>query len=476
MTQLTDPVAPHGRRTLALTSLAVLAVFLDTTALFVAFPDIVRTFSSVTPAELSWVLNAYTITVAALLVPAGKVSDRLGHKRMFLTGTAIFTAASLASAMAPNAPMLITFRVVQAIGAAILTPSSLALILRAFAPAQLPAAIAIYGASGAVAAALGPTLGGTVVEFLNWRWVFLINLPIGLTSLWLGRKYLTESRTVQSPLPNPISVITIAAAAALLSLAAVQSDAWGWTGPRTIAAFAAGLLLLVLFVIAQRRSSQPVLNLELFSNRNFAWGNAGVFAFGFAFSAMFLGSILFLTNVWGWSVLKAGFGVAPGPILVALLAPGFGYLAGRIGQRPLLIVGGVAFALAGVWRLLLLTGDPDYLVAYLPSMFLTGLGVALCLPQQTSVVVQSLPLDRLAVGSGVNQAARQFAGTFGVAFTIALIGSATNLEQALAGFDQIWWMLIIGGIATSILAIPLVTGAATIVSPVSLPARSGDTQ
>jgi EmrB/QacA subfamily drug resistance transporter len=465
MTRLTEDV--HARRTLALASLAVLAVFLDTTALFVAFPSIGETYDTATPAQLSWILNAYTITVAALLIPAGKIADQIGHKRGFLIGTSLFTAGSVLCAFAPSVGLLVLFRIVQATGAAILTPSSLALILRAFPPAKIPAAIAVWGAAGAAAGALGPTLAAAIIEFADWRWVFLINLPIGIVSFVFGRKHLTESTAEDVSMPAARGVLMVAAAAALLALALVEGSGWGWTSTRTVTTFTAGLLLAALFVGDQRRSSAPVLDLDMFQQRNFRWGNLAAVAFGAAFSAMFLGSILFLTQIWGWSILEAGFGVAPGPAIVVVSAPRFGRLAGRIGQRPLLIVGGLLFAAGSALRILLLGAESNYLVDYLPSMLFTGLGVAICIPQLSSVVAQSLPPTRFGVGSATHQAARQFAGTIGVALTIGFVGASTSLQEALRNFDKVWTLMILGGIATALLSLPLVTQRASSPSKVT---------
>ena len=441
----------------------MLAVFLDTTVLFVAFPDIVATFDSVAPAQLSWVLNAYTIVFAALLVPAGKFADRLGHRRAFLFGSILFTLASMACGFAPSAGMLIAFRVVQAVGAATLIPSSLALLLRAFPPAKVPFAVAIWGASGAVAGALGPTLGALLVEGASWRWVFFINLPIGLFTVIAGRRILSESKDESAVLPSPTGVILIAAAAGLVSLGLVQSESWGWTDARTIGSIVGGIVVFALFVVHQRATSAPALNLELFAIGNFSWGNAASFVFGTAFTAMFFSSILFLTEVWQYSILRAGFAVAPGPALVAVLAPYMGNLAGRVGQRPLLIIGGVAFAVGGLWRLVFLDGTPNYVSEYLPSMLFTGIGVAMCLPQLSSVVAQSLPPNRLGVGGGSNQAIRQFGGTLGVALTVAFVAAPASLAEALSNFDLVWWLLIIGGLLTSLLSLPLVTRRPSIV-------------
>ncbi len=447
----------HARRTLLVAAMAVLAIFLDTTVLFVAYPDIEASFPEVSAAQLSWVLNAYTIAVAALLVPAGKLADRLGHRRAFLTGSIMFTGASVACALAPGAGWLIAFRVAQAVGAAVLVPSSLALVLRATPPARVPVSVAIWGATGAVAGALGPTAGAALVEVGGWRWVFLLNVPVGVFTVLAGRRWLRESADPSTPVPAPVGVVLVAAAAATAALGIVQSDTWGWLDARTIACLIGGASLLAVFVRHQRSSAAPALDLELFAITNYRWANVATVAFGTAFTAMFFGSILFLTEVWGWSVLSAGFGVAPGPALVAVLAPKMGALAARIGQRPLLLGGGVFFALGALWRVVMLDGESDYLLDYLPSMALTGVGVAMSLPQLSSVAAQALPPDRLGVGTATNQAIRQLAGTFGVALTIAFVGEATSLDEALGGFDRVWWLMVLGGLGTTLTSVPLRT-------------------
>lgn len=253
-------------------------------------------------------------------------------------------------------------------------------------------------------------------------------------------------------------MILIASAAGILSYGVVESETFGWSSARTISALAIGTATLGLFVAHQRRTPAPAMNLDLFMIRNFSWGNLTGFAFGLAFSAMFFGSILFLTEVWGWSIMKAGFGVAPGPAFVAVLAPRFGKLAGAVGQRPLLVVGGLFFAAGGLYRLVMLDGQADYWIDYFPSMFLTGVGVALVLPQLSSVVAQSLPPNRIGVGGAALQAVRQFGGTFGVALTIAFLGTPADLLEAVANFDRIWWIIIGGGLATTVLSLPLSTG------------------
>lgn len=450
---ITGPAQADGARaTLLIASLASLATFLDTTILYVAFPDIGRSFTDASPAQLSWVLNAYTIVFAALLIPVGKLADRVGHRRAFLAGSAIFTVASMACGLATDVELLVVFRVAQAAGAATLIPSSLALVMRAFPREAIPKAVAIWGAAGALAGALGPTLGSAVVEGLGWRWAFYINLPVGVFTIVAGRRVMRESSDPDTRVPSAPGVVLIAGAAALLSYAVVGAEDHGWTSGRTVGVFTAGLALLAGFVVQQRRTPAPVLDLDLFRIADFRWGNLAGFAFGLAFSAMFLGSILFLTQVWGWSILKAGFGVAPGPALVALLAPRFGALAGRIGQRPIIIAGGISYALGGLYRVVMLGGDTNYVVDYLPSMLLTGVGVACCLPQLSSIVAQALPPTRIGVGGAALQAVRQFGGTFGVAVTVAFLASGA---APLVAFERVWWVIVAGGLATSVLAVPM---------------------
>jgi EmrB/QacA subfamily drug resistance transporter len=463
----------HSRRTLTIASLAVLATFLDTTILYVAFPDITETFSGTSASELSWVLNAYTIVFAALLIPAGKLADRVGHRKVFLAGSIVFTVASMACGLAPTAELLIAFRIVQAVGAAALIPSSLALVMHAFAHDQLPRAVAIWGAAGAVAGALGPTLGAAIVEGLGWRWAFFINLPVGIYTVIAGRRDLHESSDPATQVPSAIGVLLIVGAAGLLSYALVGTESVGWLSGRTFGVLVAGLVTLAAFVAHQQRTKAPALDLDLFRIANFRWSIVAMLVFGTAFAALFFGSILFLTDVWGWSVLQAGFGVAPGPIVVGLVAPRAGRLAGRIGQRPLLIIGGVLFAGSGLFRLAMLGPDSDYLADYFPSMILSGFGVAFVFPQLSSVVAQALPPGRAGVGGAVAQAVRQFGGTFGVALTIAFLGTAGT---GIAVYDRIWWLVVTGGLATSLLVLPTRTfsaqgndtGVATAPTPTAL--------
>jgi nitrate/nitrite transporter NarK len=242
-----------------------------------------------------------------------------------------------------------------------------------------------------------------------------------------------------------------------VSYALVESDTVGWASAQTVVVLAFGLVLLSAFIIHQRRTSSPTLDLELFAVGNFRWGNLAMFIYSMAFSTMFFGLILFLVNVWGWSILQAGLAVTPAPFLAALLAPRFGKLAGRIGQRPLVITGGVLFAISGVYRVMFLTAEVDYWIAIAIPLLMDAITIPLIFPQVTSVSVQALPANRTGVGGGVTQAVRQFGGSFGVALTIALLGSASATTDLLVGFERIWWVLVAAGVITALLGLKLQT-------------------
>ena len=447
--------------TLSIAGLAAMATYLDTTILFVAFPGITASFDASSTSTLSWVLNAYTIVFAALLVPAGKLADRFGHRRAFLVGSATFSIASLLCGIAPSVVFLISARILQGAGAAILVPASLALVMAAFPKEKLPQVIAIWGAIGALSAALGPSLGALIVDSFGWRWAFFINLPIGVVTIVAGSRYLSESRDPAVRIPSFVGIALLVAATSAMLYGLVESDNVGWASRQTFGFIVGGALVLAVFVIHQRRTEAPTLDPELFALGNFRWGNLAMLGFNMSFTAMFFGLILFLVNVWEWSILKAGLGVAPGPALAAVFAARFGKLAGEIGQRPLVILGGLIAAASGLYRLLLLDENVDYLVDFAVPLFLSAIAIGLVFPQVTSVAVQAVPANRVGVGGATTQAVRQFGGSLGVALTITLLGTATGKLDLVAGFNRIWWLVIAGGIATTLFALPLRTGRTT---------------
>ncbi len=440
---------------LGVASLAAFMVFLDTQVLFVAFDDIRASFPDVSFATMSWALSAYTIALAAALVPAGRLADRFGRRRTFLFGLVAFTLASALCAAAASPLLLVVFRVVQALGAAALIPASLAVILSVFPADKIPAAVAIWGAIAALAAAVGPTVGGLLVDGWGWRSVFLINLPVGAIAWWLARRTMPESKEAHTTrFPDPLGTLLLAGALSLLALGIVQSDQWEWLSVRTLSALAGGLVVLAVFVVRTLRHPYPALDLSLFGAKSFRWANIATATFTVGFTAMFFAQVLFLTQVWGYGIVKTGLVMIPGPIVVILLAPLFGRLAGRIGQRAILVPGGVVYAASGLWLIAVMGTEPNWVGDLLPGSLLGGLGVALVIPHLTSAAVQGLPTDQFGAGSAVNQAIRQLGATFGVALTVALLGTVTA-ANALDHFHRVWWMLAICGVLTSLAALAL---------------------
>lgn len=453
MTSVTRPAGPWS--VLGIASLAAFMVFLDTQVLFVAFDDIHASFPTVSFATMSWTLSAYTIALAAALVPSGRLADRFGRRRTFLVGVVAFTLASALCAVASSPALLVGFRVVQALGAAALVPASLAVVLSVFPAQKVPVAVAIWGAIAALAAAVGPTAGALLVDAWSWRAVFLVNLPVGAIALWLGLRHVPESREqTRLRFPDPVGIVLLAGALTLLALGIVQSDQWHWVSVRTIGALAAGALVLLGFVVRTLDHPHPALDLTLFGARSFRWANIATAAFTIGFTAMFFASIQFLTQVWRYDIVRAGLAMMPGPVVVMVLAPVFGRMAARVGQRSLLVPGGLVYAASGAWFLWRMDTHPAYASHMLPGSLLAGLGVSLVIPHLTSAAVQGLPADAFGAGSAVNQAIRQFGATFGVALTVALLGTVTPLN-VLDHFQRVWWMLLACGVLTSLAALAL---------------------
>jgi Arabinose efflux permease len=324
----------HTLRVLALGSLGAFVVFLDTTIVNVAFETISHSFHT-TAGHLAWVLNAYSLVFAAMLIPAGRLADRYGRKKVFLIGLAGFAVMSALCGAAPNAGVLISGRALQAIFAALVVPTSLALILPEFPAARRHIAVGTWGAMGAAAAALGPTLGALLTQYASWRWIFLVNVPICALIIVFGGRLLRESRDPQATgIPDPIGVVLVAAVPALLSFAIIEGPGWGWSDPRVIGGIVLAATLLPAFLWRSSSAAHPVMDLALFKVRQFRLTNAATLLFATAFYGMLLCNIIFLQTEWHYSVLRAALASAPGPLVVTVVARSASKLASRIGYRP----------------------------------------------------------------------------------------------------------------------------------------------
>ncbi|HMG56773.1 MAG TPA: MFS transporter [Kofleriaceae bacterium] len=406
-------------------SIAVFLVSIDATVLYAAFPALRRAFADATPADLSWVLNAYTVVYAALLVPAGRLADLHGRKRMFLAGLGAFLIASLCCGLAGDVATLIAMRALQAVGAALLLPASLSIVLAAFPLENRAVAVSLWGAVSGLAAALGPSIGSFLVDHWGWQWAFFLNLPLGGYAIWRGARILHESRNPEHGARlDLIGVALLIAGAGAIALGVVRSESLGWGSPRVVLAIAGGLAAIGLFIAWARRVPAPAIDLSLFHDRTYRYINIATLCFGTAFAMMFFQNFLFTTGIWHYSVARAGLAASPGPLLVIPTSIVAGRFAARAGHKPLLVIGSLVFAAGGVWFSLVPGLEPDYVRTWLPGMVFTGIGVGMVLPSLSAAAVAHLPPARFGVGSAVNQAVRQMGSVLGVALTIAIAGRA----------------------------------------------------
>jgi EmrB/QacA subfamily drug resistance transporter len=438
-------------KVLLVTAVAVFMGFLDVTIVNIAFPDIRASFPHESLAGLSWVLNAYNVVFAALLVPAGRLADIVGRRRMFFIGLVTFLAASAVCGAAGSVSVLVGARVVQAAGGAILVPTSLGLLLPEFPLEQRATATALWGATGAVAAATGPSLGGVLVNATDWRLVFFVNIPIGLAALIPARRLLREVRQEGGALPDALGTALLAGGVAGLALGIVKGPDWGWADARTLAALVAGVTLLVAVTRRSERHPAPVIESSLFRVRSFSVAVGGTFLFSLSFYALLLSNILFLTGVWHYSVLKAGFAVTPGPIMAALSAGPGGRLSDRFGQRVVAIPGLLLFASGCALFALTLGGEPHYARDFLPATLLTGTGVGATFAALSSAAVAELPPARFATGSAIASCFRQVGAVLGISVLVALLGSNGGLHT----FHESYALMALPPLAAAALALAL---------------------
>lgn len=434
------------RLTVIVVCLGAFMAGLDLFIVNIAFPALEAEFSSTGLGGLSWVLNAYTIVFAALLVPAGRWADAYGRKRVFLLGLALFTAASAACAAAGSVETLVATRVVQAVGAALLLPTSLALLLPEFPPQQRSVAVAGWAAVSAVAAAAGPPVGGLLVQ-ADWRWVFLVNVPVGLLALAVGARVLREAREPDAARPDALGAVLLAAGVAALVGGVVQGPEWGWGDPRVLAAW---LLAAALLAIVARRCLHhpaPVVDPDLLRIRPFRVAVISAALFFSAFGAMLLTSVLFLTGPWDRDVLQAGLEIAPGPAAAAIFSIPGARLAQRIGMARVGVLGTALFSLGGVVWLTRLSDIPDYAGTFLPAMVIGGAGVGLVIPTVTAAAAVVLPPERFATGTAVVSMGRQLGVAVGVAIVVALLGTPQTADDFQAAYGFILGASVVSGIA-----------------------------
>jgi EmrB/QacA subfamily drug resistance transporter len=387
------------------------------------------------------VLNAYAIVLAALLVSAGRLADRHGRRRAFLWGLGIFVLGSALCGVAPSVAALVGARVIQAIGAALLLPTSLALLLPEFEPRERSHAIGTWAAIGGLAAAAGPPVGGLLVE-VSWRLVFLVNIPIGLAAMAYGGRLLNESRDERQERPDALGSALIVAAIGALALGLVKGPAWGWGDARTLGSLAAAAAGLAAFWGRCLTHPSPVIDPALLRIRSFALSNLATVLYAAAFAAFLLANVLFMTTVWHESVIRAGLSLSPGPIMASTVAFTSGRFLNRFGQRAFATLGLAVFALACLWWRVRVGTAPDYAGEMLPGLLVAGLGVGFVLPSLASAAAASVPRERFATGSAILTMTRQVGFVLGVAIFVAVLGTPSRVDPIVA-FDRGWTFMVI---------------------------------
>jgi len=445
-----DPSSSSGKWTVLLSSMAVFLIALEITIISVALPEIEAAFPASSRTTLSWIFTAYNVGVASLMLIAGWLAERHGRKRIFLSGMAVFAVGSIVTGLAPHVAILIGGRVVQAVGGALLLPASLALILHSVAPERKDASIGIWGAMAGLAAAVGPTLGALLVDAAGWRWVFLVNVPIAVLALVFGPRVLVESRD-----PDAKSDVDVlgpplgAAGVAALVFAIVAAGVRGVTAPVVLIAAAAALLLLIVFVVRTTRHPSPLFPPGLASLRTYRVGAAGTVVFGAGFAGWLVLAPTFLVEVWGYSIIEAGFAIAPAPVAMAITAGPAGKLCARHGYRWVIAAGSmISVAAVAVWLLSVGT-DTGYVTTFLPGAVLLGVGVGIGFPMLTAASMNDVPASSYAVGAAGNTTVRQVALALGISIAVAIVGTAETSTNDIDSFRTSWLICGVFFLATA---------------------------
>ncbi|MGW5520977.1 MFS transporter [Gordonia sp. NPDC003950] len=418
-------------------------VALDLFVVNVAFDQLAHEFPGSGLGTISWTLSAYAITFAALLVPLGSWSDRVGNRRGFITGVLVFTAGSALAAAAPTLGVLIGARVLQAVGAAALTPASMSLLVTSLPAHRRAAGMRIWAATSGMAAALGPVVGGVLVE-ISWRMAFVINVPLGIAFVLLALGVFAKDPASAQRRRAPGSVVRtlmcsvlLGAASALAVLYLINGDSWGWGSPSSIAVLVAAVLSAAVFVVADRRAAEALVPRQLFDDRRFTFGTIAMLIFSVAFAAGLLNAILLLQQDGGYSVLLSGLAIAPGPLMVPVVTVLVGRRAAHISPWPLAALGSLIWAAGSIvigvsTSIAALHGS--YAACFLPGWLLGGIGVGLTIPALLAGATQRLSMDMAARGSAVVTMGRQFGTTIGTSVLVAVL--AGGLARCVS-----WWII-----------------------------------
>jgi EmrB/QacA subfamily drug resistance transporter len=393
-------------------------------------------------AQLQWITNGYLLLLASLILLGGALGDRIGRRRVFLVGVVWFAVASVLCGVAPDPTLLITARVLQGIGGALLTPGSLAIIEAVFVREDRGRAIGAWSGLGSIAAAIGPFVGGGLVQFADWRWIFLINAPLAAVTVWVALKYVPETRAESD---GPFDIAGAALAATFLAGLTYCLIEWGTTF--ALPALGVGVVTGGLFLLVEHRSDHPMMPLSMFSSRNFSAANAMTLLVYAALGAVVFFLVLDLQTVGGYGALEAGIATLPLTVVMLFLAARGGALGARIGPRIPMTVGPIVMGVGVAWLARVGAGT-SYLTGVLPPVTVFGLGLALMVAPLTSTVLSSAPEDRTGIASGVNNAVARAGSLLAVAALPVLVGLSGDQYADPVAFDHAYGhaMLVCAGL------------------------------
>ena len=442
----------------ALTAIGSLMAALDTLVVSTSLSTI-RLDLGASIEDLEWTVNAYNLSFAVLLIPAAALGDRYGRRRLYAGGLGLFAAASAACALAPEVGWLVAARAVQGAGAAMVLTLGLALLSAAFPPEKRGTAIGLFSAVTGISVALGPLIGGAIVEGIAWEWIFWLNVPIGLAAIPLVLTRIEESFGGDTGLDLPgLGLISGAAFGIVWGL--VRGNAAGWDSLEVVGALAAGVLLVGAFIARELRAPEPMLPIRFFRSRAFSAGNAAIFlTFASLFGAVFFFAQM-LQSALGYGPLDAGLRLIPWTITFITVAPVVGALADRFGERPFMVGGLTLQALGMGWIALIADAGLTYSEFVLPSV-VAGIGVSMAIPAAQNSVVGSFALEDVGKAAGANSMMRELGGVFGVATAAAVFAGAGSFASADAFLD---------GFAPAIAVVAALSLAGAIVA-LALPGR-----
>jgi len=421
--------APENRKwwTLGAVSFGLFMIMLDNTIVNVALPSIQHDLH-IGISELEWVVNGYALTFAVMMLTGGKLADMLGRRRIFIVGLVVFTASSLACGLAGSAHMLIGARVVQGVGSALMNPATLSIITATFAPRQRGMAIGIWAGTSAMALAIGPLVGGLITQYIDWTWIFFINVPIGVIGIAVARLVITESRDTshEQRLDLP-GLVASAVALFALTYGLIEANTYGWTSTRILVLFGVAAAGLIVFILLELRQRIPMLDLGLFKNSTFAGANATMMLVALAMFGVFFYVSLFMQNILGYSPTKAGATFLPMTVLIILIAPAAGKFSDRVGSRWMMGVG--MLLVAGSLLIFSRMDQNGGFWNLFPGLIIGGIGMALTMTPTTAAAMGSVAVDKAGVGSAVLNSMRQVGGALGIAIMGAIVAASIHVPK-----------------------------------------------